>query len=157
MRISEEGTKFIASWEAFKPKAYKDLGGVWTIGYGTIKYAYDGSRVKKGDKTTKESALFELSFECNYICHFLRRVIKPYIPQHQVDAIVSLTYNIGQNGFKSSTLLRKINEEKPIVEDYFTRWNKITVDGKLVPVRGLTRRRRSEFELFFYADYKGNL
>ena len=53
--ISENGFKLIRESEGFKDKAYLDTGGVWTIGYGTIRYP-NGNPVKKGDTCTKEQA-----------------------------------------------------------------------------------------------------
>ena len=36
--ISEKGFSLIRESESLQLKAYLDTGGVWTIGYGTIKY-----------------------------------------------------------------------------------------------------------------------
>ena len=49
--ISERGFEVIREFEGFRENAYLDIGGVWTIGFGTIKYP-NGSKVKKGDTCT---------------------------------------------------------------------------------------------------------
>lgn len=153
--ISHKGILFIQSWESLFLKAYKDQAGIWTIGYGTIKYP-NGNRVKEGDVITKNSATDYMLIELSGICNKLSDWITPKLEVHEFDALVSMSYNIGTQGFRTSTLLRKLNLGAPILENYFTRWNKITKDGKLIPSAGLTRRRKSEFKLFTEADYTGN-
>lgn len=54
--ISEKGFSIIREAESLELIAYLDTGGVWTIGYGTIKYP-NGVRVKKGDVCTRGQAL----------------------------------------------------------------------------------------------------
>ena len=53
--ISELGFQLIREFEGYSAKAYLDTGGVWTIGFGTIKYP-DGKRVVKGDVCTQSEA-----------------------------------------------------------------------------------------------------
>lgn len=155
MHLSVNGLEFIKGWEKFYPKAYKDQAGIWTIGYGTIRY-HDGRKVKEGDKIILAAAIMELDLECSGICKKMNIFLKQPLHQWQFDAFVSLAYNIGMPGFHTSTLLRKFNQDKPIIADYFLRWHKITKDGKLVASRGLLRRRRTEWNLFNKADYTGN-
>jgi hypothetical protein len=58
-------------------------------------------------------------------------------------------YNLGEPNFKSSTLLKKLNKGLyDEVPEQLMRWNKARVDGKLTPLRGLTRRRSAEAALF---------
>ena len=77
--------------------------------------------------------------------------------QDEFDALVAFTFNVGISGFKSSTLLKKINENKyrtgeakdrkaamDTIEAEFLKWNK---SGGVV-VAGLTMRRQSEVNLF---------
>lgn len=46
MKTSTNGINLIKSFEGLRLKAYDDGVGVWTIGFGTIKYP-NGVRVKK--------------------------------------------------------------------------------------------------------------
>ena len=63
--------------------------------------------------------------------------------QHEFDAYVSLTYNIGASAFCSSTLTKQLN-----AGDYagacreILRWDKF----KGQPLPGLTKRRQSEYQ-----------
>jgi len=79
------------------------------------------------------------------------------LSQDEFDALVSLAFNIGVKNFKSSTLLKKINENKfrngdeksrktaiDAIEKEFSRWNRS--GGKVLP--GLTKRRKSEASRF---------
>ena len=61
MKISNNGLNLIKQFEGLKLNAYDDGVGVWTIGYGTIKYP-NGVRVKHGDKITQAQA----NQYCNY-------------------------------------------------------------------------------------------
>ena len=55
MKISNNGLNLIKQFEGLRLNAYDDGVGVWTIGYGTIKYP-NGTLVKKGDKITQTQA-----------------------------------------------------------------------------------------------------
>ena len=65
--------------------------------------------------------------------------------QHQFDALVSWTYNLGPTNLKSSTLLAVLNQGKyDEVPAQIMRWNK--AGGK--ELEGLTRRRQAEADMF---------
>jgi lysozyme len=155
MIISNLGIDYIKGWEKFRSKAYLDQAKIWTIGYGTTRY-FGGAPIKKGDVITISRATTYIIAKCEGIVMKLNVWLKHEWNQNEFDAMVSLAYNIGTQGFRSSTLLRELNKDGEILENYFTRWNKITIDGKLVPSRGLTRRRKSEWKLFSECDYTGN-
>lgn len=155
MIISNKGIEFIKGWEKFHAKAYLDQAMIWTIGYGTIRY-FSGAPVRKGDIMTLSTATIYILQECGGIANKINFWLNDMIPQNEFDSLVSLAYNIGTQGLKTSTLLRELNKGNDIIENYFTRWNKITLDGKLVPSKGLTRRRKSEWLLFRDGDYTGN-
>lgn len=153
--ISNFGLDFIISWEKFRSKAYLDQAKIWTIGFGIIRYT-NGKKVKKGDIMSLPIANIYLQAECDGIAEKLNAFLNKNLAQHKFDALVSIAYNIGTQGLKTSTLLREINKDNIIIENHFTRWNKVTIDGKLVVSKGLIRRRKSEFQLFKEADYTGN-
>lgn len=67
------------------------------------------------------------------------------LTQHQFDALVDFTYNLGCGSLRGSTLLKKLNAgDIEGAANEFPRWNKI---GK-IPNAGLTRRRIAEQKLF---------
>jgi lysozyme len=71
--------------------------------------------------------------------------------QNQFDSCLSFIYNVGIGAFTKSTLRKKIllNPNDPTIKDEFMKWNKATVGGKLTVLKGLTRRRTAEAELYF--------
>src|SRR5690606_21810939 len=96
--------------EGLRLNAYLDQAKppVPTIGYGSTFYE-DGTKVKMGDKITKERAL---ELFANIAAKFERgvdKVVTSNINQNQFDALVSLAFNIGLGAFEGSTLLRKVN------------------------------------------------
>ncbi len=144
MKISNNGLNLIKQFEGLRLNAYDDGVGVWTIGYGTIKYP-NGVRVKRGDKITQAQAD---QYIANDVATFERAVnmlVNVPLNQNQFDALVSLTYNIGSGAFKNSTLLKKLNKgDYQGAADQFLVWNK--AGGKVM--KGLVRRRKAEMELF---------
>lgn len=147
MKVNEEGLTLIKKYEGCKLTAYKCPAGVWTIGYGNTFYE-DGTKVKQGDKITKERAeeLFRNTVEKKF-AEPVRKLIKKYLNDNQFSAIVSFTYNVGIGNLKSSTLLKKVNANPsdPSIASEFAKWNKS--GGKVLA--GLTKRRKSESELYF--------
>jgi lysozyme len=64
---------------------------------------------------------------------------------YRFDAMTSLAYNIGSNGFRSSTVIRQHRAGNyPAAADAFLLWDKDHVDGQLVVSPGLLRRRQLE-------------
>lgn len=142
--LSAAGFKLIAEFEGYRDKAYDDGVGVWTIGYGTIRYP-NGVRVKKGDTCTKEQAE---AYKKNDLITFentVNKIVKVPLTQNQYDALVSLTYNIGAGAISSSTLIKELNKSNyKSAADQFLRWNR--AGGRVLP--GLTKRREKERALF---------
>lgn len=138
-RIGKEGLELIKSFEGLRLKAYRDLVGVWTIGYGST-----GKHVKPGMVITEAQAEELLRedlarFEANIAAKAQNA------SQGQFDAIVSLAFNVGNGAINRSTLLRMHN-----VGNYegaalqFRRWNR--AGGRVI--RGLSRRRAAEERLY---------
>lgn len=152
MNLSPNGVKFVKMWEKFRPHAYKDQAGIWTIGYGTTRYM-DGYRVKEGDSIEEVVAAFYIIQNCIGISNKLNDWITHGVSQTKFDALVSLTYNIGTDGFKTSTILKCLNSNEEVKEDHFTRWDKVTIDGLHIPSQGLRNRRLSEWKLFSKGVY----
>ena len=138
--------EFISDLEGNHLKAYKDTGGVWTIGYGNT-YNYDLNRpVRQGDTITEYQAIKYLRIAANKAANDVLDLVDVPINQNQLDALTSFVFNIGRSQFASSTLLRKLNQGRSKLEvaDEFLRW--IYDNGKLIP--GLRNRRIKERELF---------
>ncbi|USA44984.1 lysozyme [Acinetobacter sp. C26M] len=144
MTISVDGIRLITSFEDLKLQAYDDGTGIWTIGFGTAVYP-NGIRVVKSDYCSLEQAEFFFQHDLNRFQSTVNDAVTVALSQNQFDALVSLTYNIGQTAFKNSTLLKKLNASDYVgAADQFHVWNK--GGGKIL--KGLVRRREVERNLF---------
>ena len=131
-------------WEGLRLKAYRDVGGIWTIGYG-----HTGPDVYAGKTITVEQAADLALVDIEEASDAVNRGVKVPITQNQFDALVSLTYNIGVGAFARSTCLRRLNQRDfDGAAEALTWWNK--VKGRVVD--GLVNRRNAEKELFLTPD-----
>ena len=144
MSISSKGIDLICEFEGKRLSAYDDGVGIWTIGFGTIKYP-NGVRVKKGDTCTLEQAKEYMRHDLIEFKNTVNSSAKVSLTQNQFDALVSLAYNIGSNAFKSSTLVKKLNAgDYKGAADQFNVW--VNAGGKRM--QGLVNRREKENVLF---------
>lgn len=143
MQFSHDGLELLKSLEGFRDTAYKDGGGVWTIGYGTTRI--DGVPVKAGDKTTVAVAEQCLLKDSKNAQDCINKYVGAPLTQNQYDALVCFVYNIGNGAFKTSTMLKMLNMALySQAATQFRRWIKINgVDSK-----GLANRRAREENLF---------
>ena len=149
LRLSDNGLELIKQFEGFRSAPYKDIVGVWTIGYGNTYYP-DGRKVSGADKalTEKEAHDLKMAIINKDFAPKVRQALehsKVPITQNMFDACVSLAYNIGVSGFAKSSVVRQLNAgNKQAAADAFLLWNK--AGGKVV--KGLERRRQAERTLF---------
>ena len=141
MLISNKGLALIKKFEGFRDKAYQDIVGIWTIGYGSIKIK--GRKVLPTDTVTEHEAEQLIEQE-------LAQDVYPYLyglglNQNQFDALCSFIYNLGATNFNKSTLKKKLLAEDYVGASFeFIKWNK--AGGNVVD--GLTKRRLAESKLF---------
>lgn len=145
MNISNKGVAFITQEEGIRLKVYLDSVGVATIGCGSTEYE-NGVRVKMTDKAiTRERAnlLFHNTLK-KYVAAVANAIKQP-LNQNQFDSLVSLCYNIGTNGFSSSTLVKiiNINPADHAITAAFEKW--CNAGGKPI----LLSRRQREAKLYF--------
>lgn len=143
--------QLIKTFEKLETKAYKCPAGVWTIGYGHTK------GVKAGDVITEEQADKLLTEDVNVFAKELTKALNAdeieLQSRHQFDALICFAFNVGMNSLIHSTMWEKLK-----AKDYcgasiqFERWNKAKVNGKYVALKGLTRRRNAERQLFLEPD-----
>jgi lysozyme len=151
--IAKSTYEFIRGEESCRLKAYKDIAGIPTIGWGSTMYE-DGTKVKMGDVIDIDKANRLLEWEvrnkAGAVVDCLKNIV---LNQNQIDALISLAYNIGVGGFRQSTVLKRVrnNPKDPTIADAFLMWNKITdpVTKKKVVSKGLTLRRKREAKLYF--------
>ncbi|MEA1231111.1 lysozyme [Acinetobacter sp. IRS14] len=141
---SSVGLNLIKGFEGKRTVSYDDGVGVWTIGYGTIKYP-NGVRVKKGDTCTEQQAEDYLRNDLAKFETAINKLVKVPLTQNQFDALASFTYNLGETNLANSTLLKKLNKrDYQGAADQFLVWNR--AGGKVM--KGLVRRREAERALF---------
>ena len=103
MSVSDAGLALIRDCEGFRSEAYRDAVGVWTIGYGHTH------GVRAGDRITREQGEALLRLDAGCAAEAVCRAVTVPLRQGQVDALVSLVFNLGAAAFEGSTLLRKLN------------------------------------------------
>jgi lysozyme len=151
-KTSAAGIALIKKFESFSAKPYPDPGTggkPFTIGFGSTYYE-DGRKVTMSDPPLSEDRATQLLMKM--LEHYEQgtdSLCRDDIKQNQFDALVSFAYNVGVNNLKSSTLLKKVNANPldATIRDEFMRWNKAA--GRVM--KGLTRRRGEEADLYFKA------
>lgn len=149
MKISNEGIALIKEFEGYHRRlpdgrcaAYQERlnGGkldIPTIGYGCTE------GVTMGMVWTEAEAEAALVRELAKHEAIVARLVTVHITQHQFDALVSFSFNVGKLG--SSTLLKKLNQgDTSGAGEQFMAWTK--AGGHEQP--GLVRRRSAERALF---------
>ena len=101
MRIGPEGLAIVKASEGLRLKAYRDTGGVWTIGWGHTRTAREGMEIP-AEKAVEllRSDLVEAEQGVS------RAIGRAPTSQSQFDAMVSLAFNIGIGAFRTSTVRR---------------------------------------------------
>ena len=119
--------------------AYRDTGGVWTIGWGHTK------GVKAGDTCTIEQAEQWLIEDTMQAEKAIIAYVKVPLNDNQYAALMSFVFNVGDGAFMRSTLLRYLNEKNYIsAGDQFNNW--VYDNGR--KIQGLINRRQAEKDLW---------
>lgn len=145
--VSKIAINLIKEFEGFKDYAYIDTDGTPVIGYGLSKIG--GIPVQIGDRISTAQADAALNAHIQEIRQELDPVVKVKLSDRQFSALTSLAFNVGVDSIKDSTLVQKINaKDYTGAADEFLRWDKANLQGALVQMPGLTRRRSAERQLF---------
>ena len=141
MKISNKGIALIKEFEGCRLQSYRCSAGIWTIGYG-----HTGKDIKEGMTITQQQADDWLMVDCNCVLQMLRDTLRVPIRQNQLDALVSLGFNIGTEALRKSTLMSLVNRnpDDMNIPEQFDRW--VYAGGKVV--NGLVRRRKAEGRLY---------
>ncbi|MBI1392219.1 MAG: glycoside hydrolase family protein [Alphaproteobacteria bacterium] len=143
MRTGETGLNLIKGYEGLRMSAYYTPAEEWTVGYGHTSTARHGMSVSESDADRL------LREDVTPIEQVIAETVRAPLNQNEHDALVSLIFNIGSENWKRSTALRKLNEgDKLSAASAFEMWNKARVNGELVTLDGLIRRRAAEKSLF---------
>lgn len=141
--IPYEAVCEIAKHEGCRLKAYRDIVGVWTCGWGETR------GVTPSTIWTQEEADIRFCESLTEFAEGVRKACTNPPSMNELGAMVSLAYNIGLGGFARSTVLRKHNAgDHQSAARAFALWNK--AGGQVV--RGLTLRRAKEAALYLTPD-----
>jgi lysozyme len=148
MNISKTGIQLLKDFEGLRLNAYKCSAGVPTIGYGSTFYP-DKSNVKMGDvlRDKEEAEVLLINTLKDYDIYVSKYTKSVKLTQHQFDALVCFAFNVGLGNLSKSTLLKKVlvNPNDETIPSEFAKWNR----GGGVVLKGLTKRRQKEAELYF--------
>jgi lysozyme len=145
MKLDTNGYKYLHLREGLKLKPYLDTQGVPTIAMGNTYYV-GGKKV-----TMKDRALTILEAEnlskiiADDFANDVNLAVKSKVNQNQFNALVSIAYNIGINGFKTSTFLKLVNKNPndPKIAEAIMMW---------IKNKELIGRRKSEVKQYFLAQ-----
>jgi lysozyme len=149
-QVSESGLQFLIKEEGLVKRPYLDAVGIPTIGVGMTYYPDTGKRVTMKDPaltTEKAMSYFKMILR-NYELP-VYSVTRDDINHNQFDSLASICFNIGGAGFKSSTLVRRVNANKDDfsgIKAAFLMWSK--AGGKTI----LQARREREAALYARPD-----
>lgn len=121
--------------EGCRLKAYRDSGGIWTIGYGHTK------GVTEGMTCTQAQADAWLDEDMSEAERNVAALVKVPLTTCQTAALTDFAFNTGASQLAHSTLLRVINANHlDLAPGEFERW--VYDNGKKMP--GLVIRRERE-------------
>ncbi|GEF86371.1 phage lysozyme [Escherichia coli O145:H28] len=84
---------------------YKDIVGVWTVCHG-----HTGKDIMPGKTYTEAECKALLNKDLATVARQINPYINVDIPETTRGALYSFVYNVGAGNFRTSTLLRKINQ-----------------------------------------------
>lgn len=126
-------------------KSYRDSGGIWTVCHGVT-----GTAVYANKWYTQEQCDILESGKYIEAENGAKRLFAPYnnLNRWQQMALIDMVYNYGETALKDSTIRKKLNTGDIYGAcDEMDRWVKGRVDGVLVTLPGLVKRRKSTEEI----------
>jgi lysozyme len=140
MKTAEVGIALIKHFESVRLRPYRDAVGKYTIGYGHL--------LRKGEtyEVLTHAQAHQLLLRDIHMAELIvKKHVRVPLSASQFSALVSLVYNIGEQHFRTSTLLSVLNQKNYLqAAEEIRRWEK--AGGKVLA--GLTRRRYAEYLLF---------
>ena len=142
MKLNSIGYKELHKREGLRTKPYLDTRGIPTISLG-VTYYPNGRKVTMQDKPlTIEEAERLGKVIADKFAAGVTALIKSKVNQNQFNALVSIAYNIGINGFRTSSFLKLVNKNPndPKIKEAIMLW---------VKNKELIGRRKSEVNQYF--------
>lgn len=146
--ISRRGIDFIMREEGVVLDPYNDPAGYATIGVGHLLHL---GAVTPADRIawrgfTLDGALRLLDADLDRFEKTVREAVTARLEQWEFDALTSLSFNIGETGFRESTVVRRLNDgDRTGAADAMRMWDKPAM---------LKPRRERERALFLTGRYE---
>lgn len=132
----------VKEFEGFQGTAYKCPAGKLTIGYGHTKDVKPGQKISEGEATyILENELYDIY---EYIKTESKGVYE--FTENQLLALTDFCFNGGKGWFTQVT--DHCCRDIATIAEKMLLYDKATVNGSLVKLPGLTKRRKWEYELF---------
>lgn len=161
-QINYEGLEKLEQWEAFVGYTYDDadkatpkkriMPGDSYEGTLTIGFGHTGIDVRPGMLIDQAHAELLLRSDLARFEARVEKLVTVELTDNQFAALVSFDFNTG--ALDQSTLLKELNKGNyDCVPFELAKWNKTTIDGKKVVVKGLANRRAVEAALWASGEH----
>jgi lysozyme len=141
MHLSTAGLKLLKDSEGFRNRAYADVAGLRTIGFG--HRLAPGEEYPRGIDLAQGERLLAIDVATAELA--VERLVKVPLSQGQFDALVDFVFNLGTGRLASSSLLRYLNEGNYDA----AAWQLLAWDhAGSREIIGLKARREAEFRLW---------
>ena len=121
MRVSPAGRAAIRQREGCRLTAYRDSGGIWTIGVGHVNMTPPA--VTPGMRITEAEADAFLADDLAPVEATIAKYVRVPLSQNECDALASLGFNIGVGGLARSSVVSRLNKgDRAGAADAFKLW-----------------------------------
>ena len=142
-RVSATGLELVKRFEGLRRRSARLADGGWTIGYGHTRSAREGVEV------TEQEAETLLIYDLDKAAEALDAWCFTPLNQNQADALIAFAFNIGLEAFRTSQVLRWVNEGHMLqAAAALELWRKAEFEGESLVFDALIRRRAAEKGLF---------
>lgn len=139
LKYSKTGEAMTERFEQCRLVAYKDIKGVWTIGWGHTRMVCPGMTCTQAQADAwllEDIAIYEKDVNDH---------VTIQLNQNEFDALVDFAFNLGCGALNGSTLIKLLNAgDIHGAAGEFEKWD----HAGGVEVAGLLRRRIAEEQLF---------
>lgn len=143
--IEIAAVRLVEPFEGFRAAPYQDVGGYWTIGFGSTRDAAGDAVTADTPTLSRDQALALVERDLTAAARQVQDSVVVALNVNQQAALIDFVYNLGAGNFCGSTLLRLLNVGNySAAAGQFTLWDHAA--GQVLP--GLLRRREAEAALF---------
>lgn len=134
-------------FEGFEPRVYPDAAGHATVGWGHKLLPGEAASYVGREVTRREAELLLISDFGKHRAGVLELTAGRDLDEHELEALTSFAFNLGENALAGSTLLKRVRaSDRRGAAEEFPRWRKARdpKTGALRDLPGLVRRRHVE-------------